>query len=91
MNPYPKLLNGKIPLWRMLARIGFPTILYWDREHFEVPMPIYVAYCKWHGVYYLDYPHGYDGRLQYPLCWELFKKVISESSGQPERAQPLER
>jgi len=76
MGLYPKLPDRKIPLWRrILARLGFPTILYWDKEHFKAPTPIYVAWCKYHGVYYLDYPR-YSGYLLCPLCNELYKKIV---------------
>jgi len=70
---------GEVPLWRrLLARLGFPTLLYWDSEHFKTPTPIYVAWCKHHDVYYLDYPHGYSGHLECPLCQELFREVVSK-------------
>jgi len=78
MNPYPKLVEAReVPLWRrVLARIGFPTIIYWDEENFNAPTPIYVAWCKYHNVFYLDYPHGFNEYLQCPLCFKLWKKMI---------------
>ena len=77
-NPYPKIPD-KIPLWRrILARIGIPTIVYWDKEHFTAPTPIYVAWCKLHKIYFLDYPHGYKGYLYCPKCLDTIVKVIKK-------------
>jgi len=73
------MIPEKIPLWRrILARIGIPTIVYWDKEHFTAPTPIYVAWCKLHRIYFLDYPHGYKGYLQCPKCLETIVKVIKK-------------
>ena len=70
MTPYPKILDSKeiSLIRRILARIGFPTLLYYDKENFKAPTPIYVAYCKEHKIYYKDYPHGYKEYLLCPLC-----------------------
>ena len=77
-NPYPKVAD-KVPLWRkLLARIGIPTIVYWDKEHFSAPTPIYVAWCKLHRIYFLDYPHGYFGFLDCPQCLGLIDEVLKQ-------------
>jgi len=88
-NPYPKLVDAKdVPWWRrILARLGIDTILYWDRENFKAPTPIFVAWCGRHNVFYLDYPHGYDGRLICPLClkeWEETMDKLVSGGGRPE-------
>ncbi len=88
-NPYPKLVDAKdVPWWRrILARLGIDTILYWDGENFKAPTPIFVAWCGRHNVFYLDYPHGYDGRLICPLClkeWEETMDKLVSGGGRPE-------
>ena len=33
------------------------------------PTPFYIAKCRIHG-YYVDYPHGFEGKLRCLLCME---------------------
>jgi len=68
-NPYPLVLPAeKIPrLKRFLARLH-PIPYLVDDRHFSRPTTVYLAYCKQHKIYFLDYPHGYEGYLWCPEC-----------------------
>ena len=45
------------------CRVGDIKLNGWSSE-----LPLYAFHCKKHG-YQLDYPHGYNGRLDCPECW----------------------
>lgn len=80
MYPRPAEPAG-IPLWRrILARLGIPTILYWEREGFARPAPIFIAFCRRHGAYFLDYPRPPNGDLLCPLCHRLLELVLGEGA-----------
>ena len=83
-TPYPRLIDaGEVPLWRrLLARLGIPTVLFWDEKHFKAPTPIYVAWCERHNVFFLDYPHGYSGRLDCPICLKIWKEAMNKAGEQ---------
>ena len=40
-----------------------------QRPGWRRPLPIYLAVCPRHGPF-LDYPHGYNERLDCPICLE---------------------
>lgn len=60
-------------LKRLVARLR-PVRVAVDSEHFKAPTEIFLAYCRRHRVYFLDYPHGFDGYLNCPRCLEEFKR-----------------
>lgn len=63
----------------MLARLGWPVRVYVDKpEGFKAPVEVYVAYCRRHGVFYLDYPRGWYDALWCPLC---LKEAEESSKG----------
>ena len=68
-NPYPvEVSPRKIPrIKRLLARLH-PIPYFVDAKHFSAPTEVYLAYCKRHRIYYLDYLHGYSRYLLCPEC-----------------------
>ncbi|MHA1632595.1 MAG: hypothetical protein ACTSXC_07315 [Candidatus Freyarchaeota archaeon] len=74
---YPvKVEPKRIPLVKRLLARMHPIPYYIDKEHFKAPMVIYLAYCKKHKVYFLDYLHGFDGYVSCPLCLAEYKERV---------------
>jgi len=76
-NPYPIAVpESIIPfIARVKAKLGLATKVYVDNKHFKAPTEIYLAYCKRHKLYYLDYLHGFEPKqyLWCPLCLAEWK------------------
>ena len=54
--------------WLRLKLTG-KTFVQWLRKPGWLGVcPFYIARCRSCGEYFLDYPHGYDGRLDCPVC-----------------------
>jgi len=45
-----------------------------QKEGWRGKLPFYIAKCKKHG-YFIDYPHGYEKRLDCPLCLIEDRKI----------------
>jgi len=80
-TPYPQIVKHPETFSKM-ARLnakylGIPVKVAIDTKNFDRPTDIYLAYCKRHKVYYLDYLHGYDEVVFCPLCLkEETQKII---------------
>jgi len=62
----------KVGLWKRLKLrlFGRTYIGHIKRPEWKAPLPIYLLKCKKHGIYYVDYPHGYRGYFTCPRCLE---------------------
>jgi len=61
-------------LQRMALKInGYVYLFHARKEGWKGKLPFYLVRCKKHGIYYLDYPHGYRGYFNCPKCWEEMK------------------
>ena len=70
---YPIVYKPKNFWLKIRARLS-PVQVAIDCKNFKECMPIYLAYCKRHRIYYLDYPHGYDEYFVCPLCLKEMKE-----------------
>ena len=48
------------------------------KEGWKEPIPHYAFKCEKHGII-IDYPHGYNQRLECPKCREEEKQVLKQS------------
>jgi len=44
------------------------------KEGWRGKLPFYLAKCRKHSIFFIDYPHGYDEALICPLCYEYLEK-----------------
>ena len=60
----------RLPLFkRFVLKIrGYIFLRYEKRGSWEKYLPIYLVHCNIHDIYFEDYPHGYSGRFDCPLC-----------------------
>ena len=69
---YSKLLN-KLTLSIFekckIKRLSMPKYVghYKDKD-WQAKLPFYVAYCKFHDLFFIDYPHGRTNYFYCPLC-----------------------
>lgn len=60
--------------------MGFPTVVFWDVDGFERPVPVFLHYCRWHGVYALDILRT-SGCLLCPHCAEDAERMHALLAG----------
>jgi hypothetical protein len=54
---------------KVKIRLGFRKFVgCFTDEHWKGKLPYYISWCPMHKQYFVDYPHGYYGRLDCPLC-----------------------
>jgi hypothetical protein len=58
----------RLGLWKFVG--------YFADERWKGKLPFYISWCPVHKCYFIDYPHGYYGRLDCPLC---FKEVCARA------------
>lgn len=68
-QPKPQLSYGQRLSLKIRGRV---FLRYEVRDDWIRPLPIYAANCDRHGVYE-DYPHGWNEKLECPLC--LLKRI----------------
>jgi hypothetical protein len=70
---------------RLRLRLFGRVFVGWgSRRGWRSELPFYAFRCPVHGIVE-DYPHGYHGRLDCPLCWgeaELIRAFRDFSSGE---------
>jgi hypothetical protein len=70
------MLNPKLSRWqRLMLRIFKKAYLgHHTKSGWTGTLPFYAFRCPTHGVV-VDYPHGYNNRLDCPLCQTMKKDI----------------
>jgi len=68
-----------IPLYTYVqVRLGGRAYLFHrSKPGWKGKLPFFLAYCRIHRVFYIDYPHGCDDYLLCPLCFEEWKREVA--------------
>ena len=62
----------RVGFWKKLKLklFGRTYLCHIEREGWRAPLPIFLFRCEKHGIYAIDYPHGYSQYLLCPKCFE---------------------
>ena len=56
-------------LQRLTLQIrGYVYLFHAKKDGWKGKLPFYLVKCKRHGVFFIDYPHGYRGYFNCPVC-----------------------
>ena len=73
MNPFPFQVPPKMYSWwtrLKVALFGKACVMRVADPHFLSLVTVYLARCKRHDLYFLDYTHGWRDALWCPRCLE---------------------
>jgi hypothetical protein len=68
---------------KLKIKIGFPKYVgHYTNNGWSGSLPFYIVWCHYHKIFFIDYPHDYDGHFHCPKCFEeaerAFKAIMSD-------------